>query len=79
MAKSNNKPNRPLDNRANTPEQKKEIIDRLLVVWLSVPDLRLGQLIANVVGTGNLFYKEDYNLMVQVEDYLKQLYAPKNE
>ena len=44
--------------RAHTPEQKLEVIERLYALWLEQPDLRLGQLIANV-------YKDPYN----VEDF----------
>lgn len=31
--------------RAHTPEQKRELLDRLYVAWLKKPQLRLGQLI----------------------------------
>lgn len=35
--------------RAVTPEQKREVIERLLAAWMRAPDLRLGQLISNSV------------------------------
>lgn len=60
--------------RAYTPEQKKEIINRLLVVWISLPDLRLGQLIANANLTKNedkdIFYIEDFELIEKMESFL---------
>lgn len=34
--------------RANTKEQKKQVLDRLYKLWLRHPQLRLGQLIQNV-------------------------------
>jgi hypothetical protein len=62
--------------RATTPEQKHEIIERLLNVWLSVPELRLGQLIDNGIpfradGESDIFYIEDYELIECVEDLYK--------
>jgi hypothetical protein len=54
--------------RAKTPEQKRAIVERILAVWLSNPDLRLGQLLANAVPR-NLFYTEDNLLALKVEAF----------
>jgi hypothetical protein len=68
MAKSNK-------DRAYTPEQKKEIMNRMLAVWLSVPELRLGQLISLAMFYTPIdnFYVEDYLLVNLLENYLKSL------
>ena len=56
--------------RAETPDQKREIVMRLLVAWQSCPQLRLGQLIENAMSPGgNIFYVEDEQLAEQVEVY----------
>lgn len=60
-----------MNKRANTPEQKKEICDRLYKWWLENPELRLGQLISwggQQDGTVDLFYVEDYDLVPQPKD-----------
>lgn len=51
--------------RANTPEQKREVIERLLTLWLEQPELRLGQLIMNT--THNIYYIEDFDLLDNLE------------
>lgn len=38
-----------LPGRALTPEQKRAIIERVLVAWERQPQLRLGQLVNNVI------------------------------
>ncbi len=60
--------------RAYTPEQKKQILQRLYSVWLSYPHMRLGQLIHNAVdGSGQaLFYIEDEPLIKACEDGFEQ-------
>ena len=58
-----------MKNRAETPEQKREVIERLYAAWLQAPLLRLGQLIENrVVRKPVLFYVEDFQLVEQVEN-----------
>lgn len=63
-----------MDNRADTPHKKREIIERLVAVWEASPNLRLGQLIGNVYhstdrGGVQLYYKEDYPLIAELEKY----------
>jgi hypothetical protein len=47
--------------RAETPEQKRAIVERLLAAWLAKPTLRLGQMIDNAGfrAATALFYVED--------------------
>ena len=55
--------------RADTPEKKRAIIDRLYRAWLSRPHERLGQLIENQIESSpiELFYIEDETLAAAVE------------
>jgi len=61
-----------MNKRAVTPEQKKEICDRLYEWWLTDPELRLGQLImAGNKADGTFidpFYIEDYDLVPKAKD-----------
>lgn len=63
--------------RAETTEQKREILARLAVLWERFPQLRLGQLIGNVYystdpGGCMLYFAEDYKLIEELES----TYAP---
>ena len=53
--------------RARTDEQKKDIMDRLLTLWLNNKEMRLGQLINNVIVT-TLYYIEDYTFIEALEN-----------
>jgi hypothetical protein len=59
--------------RANTEAQKRQIMARLLDVWLRNPELRLGQLL--YVGHGGpgywLFDVEDFPLVTNTEERFK--------
>jgi hypothetical protein len=56
--------------RAETDEQKKHVMDRLLDAWKKIPELRLGQLINNAIGNEqNLFYYEDFDLVREAEQF----------
>lgn len=60
-----------MNNRASTPEQKREVIERLYAAWCEQPDMRLGQLIQNsVLGDIAVFYVEDYRLIESVETFV---------
>lgn len=60
-----------IPDRACTPEEKKEIINRLYVAWLSAPHLRLGQLIMGAVTRPDyLAHIEDRTLIARIEQYL---------
>jgi hypothetical protein len=64
-----------LRGRAITPEQKREVMGRILTAWLRAPDLRLGQLIVNTQrppGPGpDLFNVEDFELANDVRRFAK--------
>jgi len=67
--------------RAQTPEEKRMIVTRLLEAWVLVPELRLGQLIENVLAhdvganTGflavRLFQAEDEAFVAMVEQWVR--------
>ncbi len=63
-----------MTHRAVTPAQKRAIVERILTVWEKTPELRLGQLIVNVMNglddehtTRKLFYVEDEALAERLE------------
>ena len=68
-----------IKDRAETPEQKKEVMNRILVAWLSKPELRLEQLIENALYLPNPglrvcpFYVEDYEVVRICEEYVKTI------
>lgn len=57
----------PVKNRANTPEEKAEVLRRIGECWERNPDLRLVQLLmaacVSVNYQGNPFYIEDFELV----------------
>jgi len=55
--------------RANEDYQKKQILDRLLVIWEQHPHLRLGQLIRNVYPSDLLFSEEDWPLIERLGEF----------
>ena len=59
--------------RAETLLEKKSVTMRLFVAWLSVPELRFGQLIVNACGR-DPFYLEDEELASKVEDYVSRIH-----
>lgn len=62
-------------NRANTPEQKDEIIARIAEHWKRNPELRLMQMITWALQMNNrkesAFYVEDYDLIRHLDEVLK--------
>ena len=67
------------DQRAYTEGQKEAILDALFVAWLKMPELRLGQLLANALIRGGdevpLFYVEDFELLKKTERFVDE-YGP---
>jgi hypothetical protein len=57
-----------MEDRAETDDQKRNVMNRLLDVWCRNPELRLNQLISNVTNSYNI---EDFELLRQVEDWYK--------
>lgn len=56
------------------PKRIYTIADDLTHCWIKSPDLRLGQIISNVMrscGT-DLFYIEDEDLIRKIKDYFKE-------
>ena len=66
------KPYKCLYKRTRTPEQKQNVLDNLLKLWLKVPDQRLTQMLSNYLPTGDMFYMEDYDLIGYIEHALKK-------
>jgi hypothetical protein len=66
-----------LPGRAQTPQQKREVMEKLLAAWLKAPELRLGQLVDNAMylcaGSRTLFYVEDTFLVEIVEDFTNKI------
>lgn len=50
-------------------ERIKPLLERLEVVWKEHPDLRLGQLILNVVRDPALYYLEDEEIINSIEEF----------
>lgn len=63
-----------LDRRALTPEQKKQVMDEVLIAWLQKPELRLGQLLENALSKHetqlSLFYVEDLDLTKHLKEWV---------
>lgn len=54
------------------PNRITPIINALAEGWAKVPDWRFGQLIENLkryIGTDDIFYLEDENMLKYIEDY----------
>lgn len=56
-----------MDKRACSPQQKKEIMERLYAVWINNPELRLGQLLYNAFPNVDIFYIEDEDFIQKLE------------
>ena len=57
--------------RAETPEQKRAVIERLYAAWLKVPTLRLGQFIYGSTNECDIFGMEDEALIAELERITK--------
>ena len=49
------------------------ILDRLKILWKKHPDLRLGQLILNVLQDPALYYVEDEQLIDLLEEFYSNI------
>jgi len=55
--------------RALTTVEKRFIVNSIFNVWITYPQLRLGQLLASCIPENkDLFYIEDYKLIDMMED-----------
>lgn len=54
-----------MKDRAQTPEQKRAVIEAVYAAWCASPDLRLGQLLMNALWNVSSvpFYVEDFALV----------------
>lgn len=50
-----------------------KILERLSAVWKKHPDLRLGQLIGNVIAGDSMYYAEDAELIEAIEKFYSGL------
>ena len=46
-------------------------LNELQNIWLDFPDLRLGQLLLNAVSDPELYYLEDEELIVKLQEFYK--------
>ena len=51
------------------PKRIPKILKRIERLWKKYPDLRLGQLIVNVYGINDIYYKEDAAFIETLEEY----------
>ena len=60
---------------ARDPKRIEDVLSRIRRLWHMYPDLRLGQLLINVVNNPDhdIFYVEDDALISMIEDYQKKL------
>lgn len=72
--------NVPIPGRAETYEQKRAIMEKVLSYWAQYPNLRLGQLIQDAVDVrgGSVFYVEDEKL-VELLKAFSQAFPPTHE
>ena len=64
-----------MKDRAVLPYQKRDLIERVLSVWIAMPDMRLGQLIVNAATErckSPLFWAEDAALCNALEQYAEK-------
>ncbi len=54
------------------PSRIPDILDRIAEVWEEMPDMRLGQLILNVVRDPNVLYNMEDEILI---DRLEKLYG----
>ena len=58
-----------MKDRADTPEKKRVVIERLCAAWLAHPELRLGQLIENARSEDTIYWRRRSDLFY-VEDMI---------
>jgi hypothetical protein len=55
------------------PNRIYEIVDLLALTWERHPDWRFGQLVANLLGSGDPFFVEDDELLKILKDYYESI------
>ena len=48
------------------------ILNELQGIWMEVPDMRLGQLLLNVVNDPELYYIEDEELIAKLKEFYRK-------
>ena len=67
------------DNKnAITTEQKRDVLDRLMIVWMLHPNLRPGQLLLNCFQQGEWYFFEDSLLIKKIEEFYQYPYQTTN-
>lgn len=63
-----------LKDRAKTPEEKREVVERIYRAWLKAPELRLGQLIFVALDSKayRLSYSEDFKIANNIESFVNE-------
>ena len=61
------------------PTRIDRILDSLRDIWKKNPDLRLGQLICNVVSESIIYFVEDEAMIEAVEKYYKNFEEERNK
>jgi hypothetical protein len=46
-----------------TNEEKRKVVEQLYIIWMQMPQLRLGQLLSWASGRKDIFYIEDFDLI----------------
>ena len=69
----------PIKGRAETYEQKRAVMERILAAWASTEGMRLGQLLENAAGGFAIFYVEDESLATRTEAYAKKDASEKSD
>jgi len=60
-----------MKNRAVEEWEKKDVMEKILNMWLKTPHLRLGQLIENAIRNQGLSHIEDYDLVNEINAFHK--------
>lgn len=55
------------------PERIPAIMGELQALWQKFPEMRLGQLLLNSMGTDDLFYLEDKDLLQKVREFARKI------
>ena len=55
------------------PKRIPEVLNELKGIWSSFPDLRLGQLLLNVVNERELYYFEDEDLIKAIRHHYSEV------
>jgi hypothetical protein len=58
-----------MSKRCVTPEEKAELLEKILKIWVEHPHQRLCQLLVNSSRGDDIFYKEDDELLRDLEQF----------